>query len=114
MTVEVWCILRCPQTPRQSGPPDIFCISVGPCAAVFAARSRPRLRAGIPRDGEMDGHSRSPDCTPESLAEPPSRATDRIDSSFLCRTPAARHLTLDATGMLYGSLRLMVGQLSFW
>jgi hypothetical protein len=35
-------------------------------------------------------------------------------SSFLCRTPAARHLTLDATGMVYGSLRLIVGQLSFW
>jgi hypothetical protein len=35
-------------------------------------------------------------------------------SSFLCRTPAARHLTLDATGMVYGSLRLFVGQLSFW
>ena len=25
-----------------------------------------------------------------------------------------RHLTLDATGMVYGSLRLIVGQLSFW
>jgi hypothetical protein len=34
-------------------------------------------------------------------------------SRVLCRTPAARHLTLHATGMVYGSLRLMAGQLSF-
>jgi hypothetical protein len=34
-------------------------------------------------------------------------------SSFLCRSPAARHLTLDATGMVYGSLRLIVRPTEF-
>jgi hypothetical protein len=30
---------------------------------------------------KLHGHSRSPDCTPESLAKRPSRATHRIDST---------------------------------
>jgi hypothetical protein len=34
-------------------------------------------------------------------------------SSFLCRTTAARLLTLDATGMVHGSLRSIVGPTEF-
>ena len=55
---------------------------------VFASRSRQRVRAGIQRDGEMHGHSRSPDGAPKSLAERLSRATDRIDST---RVLGSRH-----------------------
>ena len=58
----------CP--PPSAGPPDSFgSVSLGPCAAVFAARSRQRVRAGMQRDGKIDGHSRSAACAPESLAE---------------------------------------------
>jgi putative transposase len=54
---------------------------------VFATRPGRRLRREILRDGEMEGHSRSPDCTSEPLAERLCRAVDRVDSS---RVPGSR------------------------
>ncbi len=43
--------------------------------------------ASLGNDGEMDGHSRSPGCTSEPLAERLCRAVDRVDSS---RVPGSR------------------------